>query len=217
MGMFSWVCKGCGEDLKMDELVRIAGVKGTYDGYGRVDDAEFGGMGSFPCWHQYCYDKASDKQKLDETPSASAENQGFGYPYLKYMEPHEVTGYALLAERLELHERKGEDKPTAHIFTHHEYEYKYTKAGKFIRSEFDKEPERFLEIKTLVEALEIIEKELDNFANIKIITFPAMAIKKEFVNKTRTEELKKWKAGSRERLMQARKVWEAEREKEENK
>jgi hypothetical protein len=84
MGMFTWCCKGkdCGEELIMDEKVRISGIRGIYDGYGVVsgdDGGEFDTQGEdFPCWHQRCYDKATDKEKLDETPSKYGDNQGFG-------------------------------------------------------------------------------------------------------------------------------------------
>ena len=84
MGMFTWCCKGCGDELIMDEKVRIAGISGTYDGYGRVneeDGGEYDTQGEDrPCWHQRCYDQASDKEKLDDTPSKYGDNQGFGDP-----------------------------------------------------------------------------------------------------------------------------------------
>lgn len=88
MGMFSWACKGCGHDLKMDELVRMNGRKGAYDGYG--------GNGGFDwkdtyfdsepaCWHERCYRNATKEERADKTPSENAENQGFGFPALAFL------------------------------------------------------------------------------------------------------------------------------------
>jgi hypothetical protein len=67
--------------------VRLDGTKQTYDGYGgsasRADNFE-------PvAWHQYCYKNATVEQKLDETPSKSAPNQGFGFDKLKYKEHYD--------------------------------------------------------------------------------------------------------------------------------
>ena len=82
--MFSWCCKGCGHELHMDELVRMDGSVGVYDGYGRAGNFDY--QGDDPvCWHEYCYQNASDQRKLDDTPSKYAANQGFGYNILKYM------------------------------------------------------------------------------------------------------------------------------------
>jgi len=87
MGMFSWCCKGCGHELKADELVRMNGCKGTYDGYG-------GNSGGFDsencdgepvCWHERCYGRASTAERDDDTPSKHAAGQGFGYPALAFM------------------------------------------------------------------------------------------------------------------------------------
>lgn len=87
MGMFSWACKGCGHDLKTDELVRMNGCKGRYDGYG-------GNSGGFDsencdgdpvCWHERCYQRANTAQRDDDNPSDSASNQGFGYPALEFL------------------------------------------------------------------------------------------------------------------------------------
>jgi hypothetical protein len=82
MGMFSWCCKGCGDELAEPEKVRIAGFNGVYDGYGVVsgdDGGEFDTQGeNFPAWHQRCYNQATPEQKLDESPSLDAPNQGFG-------------------------------------------------------------------------------------------------------------------------------------------
>lgn len=87
MGMFSWACKGCGHDLKTDELVRMNGCKGRYDGYG-------GNSGGFDsencdddpvCWHDRCHQRASTAERDDDTPSKGASNQGFGYPALEFL------------------------------------------------------------------------------------------------------------------------------------
>lgn len=81
MGMFSWECKGCDAELKMDEEVRLDGSKGIYDGYGRCGgNFDFDGGTDPVAWHQKCYHEATDAEKLDETPSKYARNQGFGYP-----------------------------------------------------------------------------------------------------------------------------------------
>ncbi len=85
MGMFSWCCNGCGHELHTDEVVRINGCVGVYDGYGRAGNFDYQ-SGDPVCWHEYCYqDAAKDYGELDETPSKHAENQGFGYGILKYM------------------------------------------------------------------------------------------------------------------------------------
>ena len=87
MGMFSWACKGCGHDLKTDELVRMNGCKGCYDGYGGnsggfdMDNCE----GEPVCWHERCYKRANTAQREDETPSDNASNQGFGHPALEFL------------------------------------------------------------------------------------------------------------------------------------
>ncbi len=96
MGMFSWECKGCNQELKMDEEVRLDGSKGVYDGYGRCGNFDYEGGGEPVAWHQKCYYEATDAEKLDETPSTYGRNQGCGYPradcmpestWGKYQEP----------------------------------------------------------------------------------------------------------------------------------
>lgn len=87
MRMFSWACKGCGHDLKTDELVRMNGCKGLYDGYGGntggfdMDNCE----GEPVCWHERCYQRANTAQRDDETPSDNARDQGFGHPALEFL------------------------------------------------------------------------------------------------------------------------------------
>lgn len=81
--MFSWVCKGCGHELVQGELVRLNGQEQLYDGYG--------GSAASVCdynpsaWHNRCYLKAILDANLDETPSNSAPNQGFGEPKLEFL------------------------------------------------------------------------------------------------------------------------------------
>jgi len=92
MGMFSWCCKGCGHEIKTDEFVRMNGCVGFYDGYGRVPGSGFDGSlcSKDPsCWHEVCYQKATVEQKLDETPSDHAANQGFGYSALEFMQGYD--------------------------------------------------------------------------------------------------------------------------------
>lgn len=84
MGMFSWVCKGCGEEIINGEEARFDGCKGIYDGYGQCGNFEHC-SGEPVAWHHLCYKRATDKQKLDETPSQPAKNQGFGYPHLEFL------------------------------------------------------------------------------------------------------------------------------------
>jgi hypothetical protein len=64
----------------MDEEVRLNGCKGIYDGYGRCGNFDFDGGEEPVAWHQKCYHEATDAEKLEETPSTYARNQGFGYP-----------------------------------------------------------------------------------------------------------------------------------------
>lgn len=101
MGMFSYNCKGCGHELVTHEDVRLNGMRQLYDGYG-------GSASNAECydpvaWHQRCYEHATDKQKLDETPSKHARNQGFGPSKLEFRRDYNpaaetkyypvVTGY----------------------------------------------------------------------------------------------------------------------------
>lgn len=84
MGMYSYVCKGCGQELVEEELVRLNGCTGEYDGYGRA-----GGFSSHGeqcvAWHELCFQQASASQKLDRKPSRSARNQGFGPRHLEFI------------------------------------------------------------------------------------------------------------------------------------
>ena len=98
MGMFSWICKGCGLELHEGELVRLNGCKGTYDGYGRAGGFDADGDLDPRAWHEACYQAATSAQKLDETPSKHAPNQGFGFALEKYMpHPERTKGYQIAA------------------------------------------------------------------------------------------------------------------------
>ena len=87
MGFFSWKCKGCSEELCEGEKVRLNGCKGKYDGYGSAGGYDYGETGGENpiAWHEVCYQRATDKQKLDETPSKDAPNQGCGIPHLEFL------------------------------------------------------------------------------------------------------------------------------------
>jgi len=91
MGMFSWKCKGCGADLKMDEIVRMNGCVGEYDGYGRAGGFDASGANfKVVAWHELCFQKATDEQRNDESPSDDAEDQGFGTPNPDFMNPQRI-------------------------------------------------------------------------------------------------------------------------------
>lgn len=89
MGFFSWCCKGCDDELTMGEYVRLDGRKQVYDGYG--GSAAQADYYDPVAWHQRCYNKATTEQKLDETPSKSADNQGMGFPKLVNMQGYDET------------------------------------------------------------------------------------------------------------------------------
>jgi hypothetical protein len=93
MGMFSWECKGCHQELIQGELVRLNGCGGEYDGYGNAGGFDYcnSGSGDPVAWHQKCYGEATDSQKLDETPSRHARNQGFGFPQADCLPPHRTN------------------------------------------------------------------------------------------------------------------------------
>lgn len=90
MGMFSWECNGCSEELCATELVRINGYVGNYDGYGRCDGYDpMDGYGPIVCWHERCFQLASDKDQKENKPSEHAKNQGFGPAKLKFVENYD--------------------------------------------------------------------------------------------------------------------------------
>lgn len=98
MGMFSWKCKGCGHELKTGEYVRMNGCVGEYDGYGRAGGFEYENEEP-SCWHVRCYKAASTEQKLDDSPSKYAPNQGFGCACLENMknyDPQAPTKYEVI-------------------------------------------------------------------------------------------------------------------------
>ena len=82
MGMQSWKCKGCGHELKMGEHVRINGSVAEYSGYA----SEHTESSDASAWHVQCYNKASNRKKLDDSPSAHAPNQGFGPITLEFQQ-----------------------------------------------------------------------------------------------------------------------------------
>jgi hypothetical protein len=86
MGMFSWLCKGCGHELKTNELVRMNACVGEYSGYGSAGGFEYSGSYNEPsCWHVLCYNKASVEEKLSDSSSEYAPNQGFGIEALEFL------------------------------------------------------------------------------------------------------------------------------------
>jgi hypothetical protein len=93
MGMSSYCCKGCGHELKEGEHVRLNGCVGTYDGYGCAGGFDHLEGGTPIAWHNRCYVVASIEEKLDETESKHAPNQGFGFAALENM-----AGYNSQAE-----------------------------------------------------------------------------------------------------------------------
>ena len=89
MGMFSWKCKGCGHELIQGEDVRLNGSRQIYDGYGgtAADSENY----EPSAWHNRCYKRASKDERLDESPSASAPDQGFGQMKLEFVEGYDET------------------------------------------------------------------------------------------------------------------------------
>jgi hypothetical protein len=89
MGMFSYLCKGCGQELIEGELVRLNGCKGEYDGYGRAGGFESLGSSNVVAWHDRCHKTATQTQRDDETPSKGAKDQGFGPAHMEFMPGYE--------------------------------------------------------------------------------------------------------------------------------
>jgi hypothetical protein len=111
MGMFSWECKGCGDELCDPEIGLAKSdefniVSGSYDGYGRLGDSEIDPFES-AVWHLKCYQEATPEQQADLTPSASAENQGFGRGNPKFCTPKDaeciIRGIALEKKKEQQH------------------------------------------------------------------------------------------------------------------
>jgi len=104
MGMFSWLCKGCGQGLINGELCRLDGCKGEYDGYGHCGNFDYqvgSGRDRPTAWHQACYQKATPDQKLDETPSKPAPDQGCSPAHLAFLpgyDPQAETKYTVSYE-----------------------------------------------------------------------------------------------------------------------
>jgi len=131
MGMFSWCCKGCGHELHEGELVRLNGCEGQYDGYGGVggrsgSSREYDyGSGSGSCdfelypsaWHVRCYNAATDKEKLDDSPSKHASNQGFGLACLENLQEYDAQdelGFKAVV-RVEKHDEESNHKEMWHV------------------------------------------------------------------------------------------------------
>ena len=100
MGMFSWKCKVCGDELCCPELVRIDDHVGAYNGYGVVEMSEGKSWDVFDrsnpntsysrspsAWHVVCFENASEAEQQDQTPSENAPNQGFGEAQDRFMPP----------------------------------------------------------------------------------------------------------------------------------
>jgi len=197
MGMFSWKCKGCGGELVMNELVRLNGFKGEYDGYG--------GTGSFQieddfdnivAWHQECYDKATPEQKLDETPSPSAPNQGFGYPQYKFLAPYKPEYYVLKSVALVDAEDKYEDDDRSPEWLAYKKEFPLSELEHcYVENKF--KPHlmgdggfRYDRFHTLEEARAVAEEHLPNFPEINIIAMgEGDGIIETLVNKEKKAEL----------------------------
>lgn len=97
MGFFSWCCKRCGVSIVAEpaaspvtvwqtEAVLVGSdgqaiVRGTYDGYGRIGDAEIegicGGYDEVCLYHAACYDSARRAGIIDTSPSENARDQGY--------------------------------------------------------------------------------------------------------------------------------------------
>lgn len=85
MGMFSVRCLGCDTDLREGEYVIMDGHRQIYDGYGgTAKDIDRPG----PCWHVFCYDRIPFSERRTED-SPYAQNQGFGYDRLQYLEAYD--------------------------------------------------------------------------------------------------------------------------------
>lgn len=90
MGMFSWICKGCGREICEPEIALVRSHNGItwgeYDGYGRCGMYDAAEDNHEPVmWHKYCYDHATPQEQADDTPSDYAPNQGFGAPQKRFM------------------------------------------------------------------------------------------------------------------------------------
>ncbi len=106
--MYSYCCNGCGHELHQEELVRLDGATGIYDGYGGI--GIFGENHATCCWHEACYQKASFMEKKANKRSAHADNQGFGPACLEFLpnfEPSKAIEYSVYFETYD--EAKGSD------------------------------------------------------------------------------------------------------------
>lgn len=84
MGNFSWICKGCGEEIIADEIANFDGSVGVYDGYGRCGSYEYRPGRDPVAWHKVCLEKASPAKSQNGNSSKNAPFQGFGPVHLEY-------------------------------------------------------------------------------------------------------------------------------------
>ena len=85
MGMWSYICKGCGQEIVEGELCRFNGGIGRYDGYGRCGNFNGEDRENPVAWHEWCF-QHSTGSRGDKLPSPNAPNQGFGPRHLQFME-----------------------------------------------------------------------------------------------------------------------------------
>jgi hypothetical protein len=108
MGMFSWVCRACGEELIEGELVRLNGNVGTYDGYGRAGDFEFDSSFSNPvAWHEFCFCRAPKAEQRSTKRSQSARHQGFGPCHLEFLSGYDLKVPVTFSARVEVGDGPG--------------------------------------------------------------------------------------------------------------
>jgi hypothetical protein len=130
MGMFSYICKGCGQELIEGEFCRLNGCLGHYDGYGRCGGFE----GDEPiAWHEKCYQESPLKD--DQAPSTHAPNQGFGPQHLEFMENYDPNAETTFEVQIETwSEAKKEDGQ----ISVNEYELILTPTGLQDQKEWDR-------------------------------------------------------------------------------
>ena len=92
MGFFSWKCEECGHPMLSDGAVNHVNswmndvvviikngsiLKGSYDGYGRVDDIDIDWDSGEPqCYHLACWESACEPTE-HRGESKNAEDQGW--------------------------------------------------------------------------------------------------------------------------------------------
>lgn len=92
MGFFSWNCTECGHsimapyvdtgDLNLNKCVVLTPggnmIKGSYDGYGRVEGFEIDWQKPVQLMHEHCWEEAEKPMEFKRA-SPNAEGQGFFY------------------------------------------------------------------------------------------------------------------------------------------